>query len=162
MKHTAKLVMITAASFIIGIASVTFAQDDSKSNSPPGKMYSCYHQRGMGNFRGGMGMFPAARALSEEQIDKLKTLDTEFRNATLDLRQELRSKRLALESELAKVEPDAKTARALQNDISALDAELGQKRIEHVLEVKKITPYGRMGRLGDNRERPGGEHLRQM
>ncbi len=162
MKHTAKLVMVTAASLIIGIASISSAQDNSRSVSPRGKMYSRYHQKGMCNFRGGRGMFPAANTLSDEQINKLKTLKTEFRNATLDLRQELRSKRLALESELAKSEPDAKTARALQKDISALNTELGQKRIEHVLEMKKIAPYGHMGQLDNGRERLKGRRLRQM
>ena len=96
MSHTIKFIMVTAAALFIGTASVSFAEIVSKNDITPGKMHSCLHQRGMGKFRGGMGMFPAAETLSEEQINRLEALRTEFRNNTRDLRQELRSKRLAL------------------------------------------------------------------
>ena len=161
MNRTAKVIMVAAA-FFIGTASVVFAEGNTGSDIAPGKIYSCLNQRGMGKFRGGIQMLPPAGALSKEQMDKLETLRTEFRSATRDLRQELRSKRLALKSELVKKEPDAKAARTLQKDISALNSELGQKRIEHVLEMKKIAPYGSMARQRDGRERPRGGCIRQM
>lgn len=162
MNHIVKIVMVTAVTFFIGTVSATFAENVSKDNITLGKRNSCLHQRGMSKFRGGMGMFPAGKALSEEQMKELEAERTEFRNATQDLHQELRSKMLALRSELAKKEPDAKTAMALQKEISTLNAELGQKRIEHLLEMKKIAPYGRMGQLGDGRERLRGGRFRQM
>ena len=162
MNNTAKLVMITAASFIIGIASVTFAEDASKNDNTQEKLCPCPLQKGMGKFRGGMGMSRGNEALSEEQIEKLEALRAEFQNATRDIRQELRSKRFALKSELAKKEPDAKTAKALQKDISALDTELGQKRIEHLLEMKKIAPYGEMMQQREDRKGPVGGRFRRM
>jgi len=162
MNNTAKLVMITAVSLIIGIASVTFAEDVTKNVDTQEKLCPCPLQKGMGKFRGGMGMFRGNEALSEEQIEKIEALRTQFQNATRDLRQELESGRLALKSELAKKEPDAKTAKALQKDISALDTELGQKRIDHLLEMKKIAPYSGLGQLREDREGSRGGRCRRM
>jgi Spy/CpxP family protein refolding chaperone len=162
MNKTAKLVMVAAATFIIGIASVASAEDVTKNVDAPEKMCPCPLQKGMGKFHGGMGMAPGHEALSEEQNKKLEAERTTFHNATRDLRQELKSKRFALRSELAKKEPDAKTAKALQKDISALDTELGQKRIEHLLVMKKIAPYCDMGQMGEDREGPEGGRFRRM
>jgi hypothetical protein len=89
-------------------------------------------------------------ALSDEQAEKLQAKKSEFQTATRDLRMELRSKRLALRSELAKKAPDTKTAKSLQKEISALSAELARKRIDHVLEMKKINPYAGMGFMHNN------------
>lgn len=161
MKRTTKLVMAAAAFLFIGISSVAFAEDVPKDDMATGKMYSRFHRGGMGRFHGDMERFPAVETLSDEQIKKLEAQRTEFHNATRDLRQELTSKRLALKSELAKKEPDAKTARALQKDISALQSELGQKRIEHLLEMKKIAPYGCLEQFRDGRNGPRGGRFRR-
>lgn len=162
MNKTVKLVIIATASIIIGIASVASAQDVSKNVDAPEKMCPCPLQKGMNNFRGGMGMFRAGEALTEEQINKLEAERTAFHNATRDLHQELQSKGFALKSELAKKDPDAKTAKSLQKDISALDAELGQKRIEHLLAMKKIAPYGNMMQMREDRRGPDGGRFRRM
>jgi Spy/CpxP family protein refolding chaperone len=162
MNKTAKLVMIATASIIIGIASVASAEDVTKNVDAPEKMCPCPLQKGMGKFHGGMGMSPAGEALTEEQTNKLEAERTAFHSATRDLHQELLSKRLALKSELAKKEPDAKTAKALQKDVSALDAELEQKRIEHLLAMKKIAPYGNMMQMREDRGGPEGGRFRRM
>lgn len=141
------IVMIAALAFLTGIASPGIAQDTATSDDTQQNLTSQHRgeMRGMGNLqrRSGKGMGTAA--LSEEQIEKIQEERTAFQTATQDLRMELQSKRLALQSELAKKEPDAKAAKSLQKEISALNAELAQKRIEHILEMKKITPYAGMG-----------------
>jgi Spy/CpxP family protein refolding chaperone len=80
-------------------------------------------------------------SLSKEDRDALKKERQAFFLATRDLRQELKSKRLALKSEMAKKVPDPKTAKAIQAELSDLKAELAMKRLEHQLKMKKIYPY---------------------
>ncbi len=47
---------------------------------------------------------------------------------------------MALEAEMAKPEPDAAVAAGLQKELSALKADVGQKRLAHRIEMKKIHP----------------------
>lgn len=139
--------MIAALAFFVGIASTTVAQntatDDGSQQNITSKRRG--EMRGMGNFQRGYNVGKGADALSEEQTEKLQAARTEFQTDTRDLRTELQSKKLVLRSELVKTEPDANVAKALQKEISALNAELAQKRIEHILEMKKIAPYAGMG-----------------
>ncbi len=75
--------------------------------------------------------------------DEVKTLERErksFFKATQDLRQDIYAKELALKSELVKENPDADKARTLQKEISDLEAKIGQKRIDHMIKMKKINP----------------------
>ncbi|MBU0988553.1 MAG: hypothetical protein KKH68_14980 [Proteobacteria bacterium] len=41
-----------------------------------------------------------------------------------------------------------KTASSLQNDISKLQAQLDQKRIDHMVEMRKINPNAGRGFMG--------------
>jgi hypothetical protein len=52
--------------------------------------------------------------------------------------QDVYAKRLELRGELAKKDPDAKKAAELQGEISKLQAEFDQKRIDHLIKVRKI------------------------
>ena len=45
-----------------------------------------------------------------------------------------------LRSELAKPEPDAKKAAGIQKEISNLESELDQKRLDHRIKMKKDFP----------------------
>ena len=81
-----------------------------------------------------------AANLSEADIQKLQEQRKAFFEATADLRQEMRQKRLALRAEMAKKSPDIAVAKNLQTEISNLQAELAQKRLEHIMEMKKINP----------------------
>lgn len=72
-----------------------------------------------------------------------------FFGETQDLRQDIYKKRLELQSELAKKNPDAQKAAALHKDISKLAEEFAQKRLAFILKMKKINPdIGRMARRG--------------
>lgn len=144
------MVMIAVLALLMGTAALAAAQDTPAADDTQQNLTSQHRgeMRGMGKNRraGGSG----TEALSEEQTEKLQAARSEFQTATRDLRMELQSKRLALRSELAKKEPDAKSAKSLQKEISTLNAELAQKRIEHVLEMKKISPYAGMGLMQKN------------
>lgn len=83
--------------------------------------------------------------LTDEQIKQIEEKRSAFFEATTDLRLQMRSKRLALGSELVKSGPDAAKAAQLQQELSQLRAEFAQKRIAHLLEMKKIDPNIGMG-----------------
>jgi zinc resistance-associated protein len=86
--------------------------------------------------------------LSDEEIQKIDDLSEAFFKSTQDLRQNIYQKRLALESEFAKKNPDAKIATNFQKEISDLRAQLDQKQIEYMIEMKKINPGIGSGFMG--------------
>lgn len=86
--------------------------------------------------------------LSDEDIQKMDEQREAFFKSTEDLRQNIYQKSLALESEFAKKNPDAKNAANLQKEISDLRAQIDQKRVAHMIEMKKINPGLGSGYMG--------------
>ena len=78
--------------------------------------------------------------LSEDEIGKLENERAAFLKETETLRNDMYQKRLELNSELAKETPDIETARKLQKEISDLRSQLDQKRMDHMVSLKKINP----------------------
>jgi hypothetical protein len=78
--------------------------------------------------------------LSKEDAEKVKAERDKFLKATQDLRQEIMSKQLLIQSELVKPVTDVQKAIALQMELSALEADLDQKHLLHQLDIKKISP----------------------
>jgi len=142
------LIIITVVAFL-GFGAYAFAD----WGMGPGMMGGWggygpgWHHGGYGynGYGGMMGNF------SDDEIQAMNSQRNKFLNATEDLRQDLYAKQLELRSELAKENPDSKIALNLQNDISKLQAQLDQKRIDHMVEMRKINPdtgRGFMGRGG--------------
>ena len=137
--------ILLAAIFLLGSGTLAFAQ----MGKGYGYSEGMHHGQGR-NFRGysgaGYGMFGD---LSADQIQKLDEERAAFWQATKDLRRQIYQKRLELASELAKQNPDAAAAAAVQQQISDLMAQLAQKHLEHFLRVQKIDPdAGRGGPMG--------------
>jgi hypothetical protein len=86
--------------------------------------------------------------LSENEIKALNEERKAFFDNTRDLRQDIYSKELELQSELAKKTPDAKKATTLQTEISKLESEFDQKRLAYMLKMRKISPYAGMPGTG--------------
>ena len=80
------------------------------------------------------------RNLTDEQQKALDQERQAFLNATESLRQDLYAKNLELRSELAKDNPDAQKAAALQKEISKLESELDQKQLDFMLNARKVAP----------------------
>lgn len=78
--------------------------------------------------------------LNDEDLAKLDQERQTFFEATSDLRENLYQKELELRSELAKPEPDVKKAAEIQKQISSLENELDQKRLEQQIKMKKDFP----------------------
>ena len=121
------------------------------------------HQ-GMGRHYGGYGGpgYGAFGNLSEDEIKKMDEERTAFFDATKDFRQEIYQKRLELSSELAKKNPDAAKAAALQKDISGVKAQLEQKRLDHIIRLRKINPDFSRGFLGGGPMGSGRMHYGMM
>jgi zinc resistance-associated protein len=97
--------------------------------------------------------------LSDEDIQKMDEQREAFFKSTQDLRQNIYQKQLALESEFAKKNPDAKIAANLQKEISDLRAQLDQKQIENMIEMKKINPGLGAGFMGPGMMGHGNGHM---
>ena len=103
--------------------------------------------RGWGQGPRGYGGQGYQSDLSDEDFTKLDKERQAFFEATSDLRENLYQKELELRSELAKPEPDAKKAAGLQKEISGLESELDQKRLDQRIKMRKDFP--RFGYRGD-------------
>lgn len=144
---------------IFMIATIIMLGFYGQAAADPGMGYG--HHYGWGHpmhrmHHGGYGGpgFGYRGQMSEEDASKLEKERAGFFEATRDLRNNLYQKRLELRSELAKQSPDAEKAAALQKEIAELRAELGQKRLAHFFNLRKIDPqigrgfrggYGMMG-----------------
>ena len=109
-----------------------------------------WHQgRGMHHFGNGcQGGGDCWENMSESQIEQMQTERKAFFDATREIRQQIYQKRLELRSELAKKEPDSEKCIRLQKEISALWAQFGLKRLDHILKLKKINPDVGRGLMG--------------
>ncbi len=116
-----------------------------------------YDRHGLGMYGGGMG-YGGQGYMGNLSADEIGVLDQEraaFFKATEDLRQDIYAKELELRSELAKQNPDARKVADLQKELSELEAQLDQKRVEHVIKMKKINPDAGQGFMGRGNMRDG-------
>jgi len=87
--------------------------------------------------------------LKDEDIKALEKERSAFLKETESTRRNLYSKELELKSELFKENPDVEKAGALQKKISDLKSTLDQKRIDHMIKMRKLSPNdGRRMMLG--------------
>ncbi len=101
---------------------------------------------GMGKGTGNPGVCAANANLTDDQIKKMESERTAFRLATKDIRQQIRDKRQTLQAELTKQTPDASTCATIQKEVSYLQSQFDQKRLTHILEMKKVDPNFTDGR----------------
>jgi hypothetical protein len=86
--------------------------------------------------------------LSEQEMQKLDQQRAEFFKATEILRQQLYEKELDLNNELVKENPDTSKASSLQSEISKLQSELDQKRLDYEIQARKTAPNYNRGYRG--------------
>ncbi len=136
------------------------AQGHGCSRQGQARGYGCQGQGagcpGQGQGHGCQGKAACRGGLGEEEIKKLDALRQAFLEDTRDLRQELNAKELELGAELAKKNPDPEKAVGLQQELSGLEARFDQKRMNHILEMKKFSPNGGSGYAGKCKRGGGG------
>ena len=148
--RTTFISLLTVAVIAIG-ANAFAGKGMGSGNDDGGKGYG-HHQRS--------GDCPYGNRnvnLTDEQRTQLDNERQAFFDATKDVRQEIRAKRLALKAELAKKDADASVALDMQKTISGLQADLDQKRIGHIMTMRKIAPDAGFG-LHDGGGRGKGRH----
>ena len=99
----------------------------------------------------GYGRFGYTSGLSDEDLKKLDEERTAFFETTKNLRDDIFKKGLELRSDLVKQNPDTKQAEKLQKKISQLETRFDQKRIDHIVKMKKINPNAGRGFGGRGR-----------
>jgi len=86
--------------------------------------------------------------LSDEQTEKIEQERRAFWEENRELRAQIYQKELELRAEIAKLQPDPTRTAELQRELSNLESQLDQKRIEHILRMKAINPYIGVGHVG--------------
>lgn len=139
MKRNMKNILTLAILAVLGFSTIAFAG----------------WGRGYGHMMGPGMMGPGWQQggdyygnLSADEIAKLDQQRTEFFRATEKTRQQLYEKNLALQSELAKENPDSAKASRLQGEISKLQSEFDQKRLEYDIQARKSAPNYNRGYRG--------------
>ena len=94
-----------------------------------------------------------ALGLSDEQRTQMKALRTETRGKMEALRADIKSKRQALGQEMESVNPDRAKVDALLKDVSALEVQIGQDRIDNIFKVKAILTPEQFKKLSEIREK---------
>ena len=125
---------------LIAIIAILFSVIHASADGGKGfNQHRGMHQ-GRGWHHGGSGGPGCA-----DEIQKLDEERTAFFEAAIDVRRKIYQKRLELASEIAKENPDAAKAAALQKEVSDFMAQMDQKHLEHILRVRKINPDLAMG-----------------
>ena len=133
-----RLLSIAAVILLVGvIASPLMAQ------SPGGG-------KGGSRIYGGRGYYEygprgAYNDLTTGQRDQLDALHKKFYDETSQLRRDLRDKRIDLHDLLDTENPDIEKAKAIQSEISTIQGNMAQKRVEFMVEKQKIAPDARFG-----------------
>ena len=152
---TSKTIIVTVILAVVGFGGYALA------DCGPGYGHHGWEHYGSGRNHdcwGGSGYHRMMGNLSDDDIAALEKEREAFFKATENLRQDLYAKTLAIRSELAKKNPDIEKARALQKEISDLEAKIDQEKVDHMIKMRKINPNA--GReYGYGRERGfGGEY----
>jgi Spy/CpxP family protein refolding chaperone len=99
-------------------------------------------ERGKGQWGGRAGN---NANLTTEQQDQIEKLHKKFRDDNADTIKQLMTKHFDLNTILDSDKPDGDKARAIQKEISDLNAKLAQKRIDLYIETRKINPDAKLG-----------------
>jgi Spy/CpxP family protein refolding chaperone len=113
-----------------------------------------HYQDGYG-YDGHMGMhyrdgcdYDNENQLSRDEYRQLEQQREAFFKETQDIRSKLIEKEQELQNELAKDNPDAAKASNIQKEISELQSQFDQKRIDHMVEMRKLAPNLGRGFMG--------------
>lgn len=144
--------MRTAIASLVVVAVIAVG-----ANAFAGKGMGCQDgERGYGgegnhHRKGGCAYGQMNADLTPEQREQMEAERQAFFGATKNERQDLYAKKLALKAEIAKSEPDLAKASALQKEVSELRGNLDQKRLSHIMAMRKINPDAGRGFMMEGR-----------
>ena len=152
-KISIKTISVLAVIAILGIGSNAWAEGGEGYGHHYGRHYGYGHHGYGGGYGPGCDY---GKDLTQEDLEKLRAEQEAFDKDTRQLRQDIYQKKLALESELAKENPDAQKALKIQKEISGLKAEMDQKRVDYMIKTRKIAPDAGRGMMRGYGHRGGG------
>jgi zinc resistance-associated protein len=148
LQITRNIVTIATVLAVVGFGVYAFAHRGEGYGGYGGMHSRMYN--GYGMHHGGYG--EPGYDLGENEIKEMEKERDAFFQDTENLRRDVYTKELALRSELTKEDPDAQEAANLQKELSSLYSQLDEKRIEHMIKMRKISPNA-------GREFMGGRHM---
>ncbi len=154
-KIISRIILMLATFALTGIGASALAGWGGMGYGHQGPMHHGWGHHGPGWKSGGDWGPGYMGNLSDDEIKTLQKERNAFFEATQDLRQEIYQKGLELRSEFAKKDPDAKKAAKLQKEISRLEADFDQKRLDHRMKMRKISPKVGRGFMGGRPMGPG-------
>ena len=127
------IIIIVASIALVGLGINAFAHGGMGWGGSWGHHSQGWHHQG--------GYGPGYNdQLTKEEYKQFDQKREAFLKETQELRSNLFEKERELQNELAKDEPDASKASRLQKEISELQAQFDQKRIDHMIEMRKLNP----------------------
>jgi Spy/CpxP family protein refolding chaperone len=145
--------MFTLRNVIITIASIAVLGIGINAFAHGGRSWG--QHRGNMHYQGDYGK-GNMNQMSPEEYKQFEQKREAFRSETLDIRTSLFEKERDLQNELAKDEPDVAQASRLQKEISDLQSRFDQKRIENMLEMRKLNPNAGRGFKSDGPRKGSG------
>lgn len=131
MKRKGFIIGLAALLVVGAISSIAFSQGFGRRGrgfGPPGLGYG----PGMANWA------PMGLNLTEEQVEKLQSLQADFDKETLNLRNDIQSKSLELQKLWIADELDEEAILAKAKEVSELQNQLQEKMILHRLDAAKV------------------------
>jgi zinc resistance-associated protein len=149
MMRKAAIVVFLAA---VGAAPMAFAREGYGGPGYGGHMMGGYgyggnmmgpgyggHMMGYGGPMGWQGD-REDRGLSQEQAEQLEKARESFYRANRGLQDEIYDKSAQIRSEFSRQNPDRGRLNELQKQLSQLESQFDQKRLDYLLEIRKIAP----------------------
>jgi Spy/CpxP family protein refolding chaperone len=128
--------IVVAAIFLIAVAAVAFAHGQRMGGYMTGP--GCQgRMMGPGQGRGFNGAYAS---LSDEDRAKIDAAREKFFDETRSLRRDMDDQAYALSKEMNSDNPDSAKVAQLQKQLSKLEADFDQKRVQHQLEMRKLLP----------------------
>jgi zinc resistance-associated protein len=125
------VIAILSGLIIIAISSIAFSQGFG---------------RGKGRY-GMMNQSPIASDLTQEQIEKLQSLQLEFDKETLSLRNDIITKRLEIQKLWSADNLDENAIIAKEKEMMELRNQMQEKRLKYNINLAKILPKEQIDKI---------------
>ncbi len=131
--------IILAAMMVLAGATMVFAHGGGYGMGPDlmGQGYEVTDKYMEGS---GYPLRAIQNQVAPEDARKLEAAREKFLDDTRDLRDQMAEKRLTMQAELIKQNPDGARLIRLQQELSQLESQFDQKALQHHLEARQIAP----------------------
>jgi Spy/CpxP family protein refolding chaperone len=90
-----------------------------------------------------------ALELTDQQIDKIKSMQLSNQEAMIDLRADLKKLELRLRSEMHSDSPDKNSVMSINAEIAKLKGQISEMRLSHFFELREILTADQVKKFGE-------------